>query len=126
MAGSRRWFNYTTDAGDTFGMEMDEDMGEIVGNTNVTGTTVYSIPGNIEPRYALFQNQSGTSHRKIILSAISLIATLIEQIVITATNGEVSADADDNTFNLSFISGEKVRRIKTVDTGMVDGDTTES
>ena len=121
MAGSLKWFKYTTDDGDNFGVLMDESNGEAVGNADfVVGdylTVKYAIPRNIEPRYALYRTQDGRQTAKIIVTnPAASLANVPEQILLY-----------DGTTNatLTRLVGEVVSPIPVhLDTGLNDGDVT--
>lgn len=70
MAGSIKWFIYTTDAGDDFALEADESNVEAfsAGTQDYpeTGTPpIYAVPRNIKPRFAVFQSPSGDRRIKV-------------------------------------------------------------
>lgn len=121
MAGSRKWYRYESDANVGYSMEMDVDHADFIGNAALTGGEV-PCPRTIEKRYALYRNKSGTSSRKIWLSTNAMVlGTIPDVLTVTAANGEPTSDTDDNTYILSFMSGEKQRVITTEDTGMTEG-----
>ncbi|MEB3282366.1 MAG: hypothetical protein VKK42_25960 [Lyngbya sp.] len=127
MAGSLKWFIYTTDTGNNMGHFMDEDWGELMGNTDVTTdpSGLYGIPMNLEPRYALYRSNSGARQLKVVVGDNTATSdTLPQTITVDATNGEVSEQATDNTFYLSTLIGERYRPVIAVDTGLIDGDAT--
>lgn len=127
MAGSLKWFIYVTDTGQNMGVFMDEDWGELVGNTDVTAdpSGLYAVASNLEPRYALYRSTSGKRQLKIVVGDNAATSdTLPQAITIDATNGEVSEDATDNSLYLSSLMGEKYRPVIALDTGMQDGDET--
>jgi len=124
MAGSRKWFKYTTDSGDVFGVNMDESNGELVGNADFAATdnetVVYALPRNVSPRSALYRSADGLVTRRIILtSADSNITNITSSFVVPAQDGNPVA-----TMQLQSIKGEEVKRITSVDTGLQDGDAT--
>lgn len=125
MAGSLKYFVYTTDTGNDFGILMDEDHGEAIPNADVTTTPsgLYGIPVNLTPRYARYQSTSGKRSLSIVICDETLSSDDLPQtITITSANGEVSEDATDNSFNLSALFGERFKPIKAVDTNLTDGD----
>lgn len=124
MAGSRKWFKYTTDSGDTFGVNMDESNGELVGNTDFEATdndvVVYAIPRNISPRSALYRSTDGLATRRIIVTDNDEdITTVTSSFVVPAQDG-----SGPFTMQLQSFKGEEIKRIVSVDTGMIDGDDT--
>lgn len=122
MAGSRKTFEYTTDAGDVFAIEMDESNGEAVGNDDYTDTStaVYYVPRNIKKRAATYRSDDGTISRRITVSSN------------TANSGTLPATIDGQdglggtvTLSLTNFTGESTKLIpKAVDTGLTDGDAT--
>lgn len=127
MAGSLKWFIYTTDTGNDFGVNMDEDWGEKVLNPDVTTdpSGLYGLPSNLEPRVARYRASSGTRQLAIIVCDPNTTTdTLPQTITIDATNGEPSAIAGENVLALTSFKGEIFTPIKATDTGQIDGDAT--
>lgn len=123
MAGSRKWFIYTTDNGQDFAIEADESNVEaFAGGTQDypdTGTPpIYAIPRNLTPRTATFVGQ-GVNRQ--------LTVPVITPTIYNALNGTSTMpdpfDADE-TLTLSFKTPEKIRLPKGPDTGLNDGDAT--
>jgi hypothetical protein len=122
MAGSVKYFKYTSDDGTDYALRMDESNGEAIGNADLgvldTGL-INEIPKNLEPRYALYRNLATGYQRKIVVcdrtaNASTLPATLT-----------LKTDSGDVSFWLSYYRGEAYRRVPTsVDTGIDDGDIT--
>jgi hypothetical protein len=124
MAGSLKWFKYTTDAGDDFGIFMDESNGELVGNTDFAAadndTIVYALPRNVRPRTALYRDSTGRVNRRIVVTdPEATISTLTSSFVVPAQDNNPAA-----TMQLQSFRGEEVRRLVSVDTGLDDGDAT--
>lgn len=119
MAGSIKWFVYTTDAGDDFGVRMDESNGELVGNIDVgaTGAPSYALPKNIRPRVARYRSLDGNYQRNIVVSTVAQLDTLAATITINVIGGTVD-------LVLSRTVGEVTERIVGTDTGLNDGDDT--
>jgi hypothetical protein len=127
MAGSIKSFIYTTDTGMTFGVHMDEDWGEIVNNTDVTTdpSGLYGMPKNVTPREARYRASSGTRQLGIIVCDPTTTSDDLPQtITISATNGEPSEVAGENTLTLTSFKGEVFTPIRAIDTGLIDGDAT--
>lgn len=120
MAGSRKWFKYTCDNGDVFGIQQDESNGEAVSNDDFgaldDGAIIYSLPGNVQPRYAIYRTVDGLrSARIVITDRLASLGTLPSQI--NLGTGELA--------NLTQFSGEVVRPVPiSFDTGLDDGDLT--
>jgi hypothetical protein len=123
MAGSIKWFEYTTDGGDTFAIKMDESNGEAVGNTDYSSssTATYALPRNVVPRTARYTSADNAYQRTIPVtesgtSSADLPATIA---------AEVSGSATPVTLSLASFTGERFNAIpKAADTGLDDGDAT--
>lgn len=116
MAGSLKWIQYTTDAGDAFALFADESNGEAAGTAvDVTGgtSTLYGIPSTVTPRYARYQDATGTIVRRAYISVNGTNPT-------TPINDPVSGASLD----LVAIVAEQRRFVTGVDTGILDGDAT--
>jgi len=113
MAGSIRWFNYTTDGGVTYSIQADRSNIAAV-NPSGTGTpsslVVGAVPRNITPRYALFADISGTIRRKVPL------LTPADVVAVTATLSFVP-QGETATVTLTYLVGERIRLPKLQDTG---------
>lgn len=123
MAGSIKWFVYTTDNGDDFALEADESNVEALaaGTQDYpdTGTPPqYAVPRNVTPRYAVYQSPSGLRKIKI---------PVITQTIYNALNGTATIqDPLDSTvtLRLSYKRPEVITLPKGPDTGQIDGDAT--
>lgn len=127
MAGSIKAFVYTTDTGGTFGVQMDEDWGELVANADVTTdpSGLYGMPKNLQPRTARYRASTGTRQLEIIICDPDKTSDDLPQtITISATNGEPSEIAGENLLALTSFKGEVFTPIRAVDTGLIDGDAT--
>lgn len=125
MAGSLKWFIYTTDTNVQQGVFMDEDWGELLGNPDVTldPSGLYAIASNLEPRYALYRSTSGSRQIKaVVCDPAQTSDTLPQTIALAGGTGEVSDDATDNQLYLSRLVGEEFRPVIALDTGIIDGD----
>jgi hypothetical protein len=122
MAGSLKWFEYTTDSGDSFGLYMDESNGEAVGNTDFapleSDDVIYAIPRNVQPRSALYRSIDGKVSRRIaVTDPAATIATLPNAITVAAIDGNPAYQ-----LNLQSFRGEEIKRITGFDSGQDDGD----
>lgn len=120
MVGSKKDFEYTTDDGQEYVINMDESNGEAVGNTDYSAasTATMRLPSNCKPRYALYTSPDGNTRRKVVIgSNTATTATLAATIdVANGLGGTV-------TLGLSFFKGEEMRLIpRADDTGLTDGD----
>lgn len=124
MAGSMKWFKYTTDAGDVFGIWMDESNGELVNNDDFEAADddniIYAMPRNVRPRSALYASNDGRVSRRIVITDKDAdISTVTSSFVVPAADGNPGF-----TLQLRSFRGEEVRRLTSVDTGLDDGDAT--
>lgn len=119
MSGSIKWFDYTTDGGDVFGIRMDESNGELVGNTDTGATpgSIYALPSNIKPRTATYISPDGRTRREVVITEMENFQTLAGSLDFQVVGGTI-------TLNLAFTRGEVLRRITGTDTGLDDGDDT--
>lgn len=122
MAGSIKYFKYTSDAGTDYAIRMDESNGEAIGNTDFGPTDsaiVNEVPRNIEPRYAIYRNALNGYQRKIVVCSNTATAATL------ASSLTLKTDEGDLPFSLTYYRGEAYRRIPTsIDTGLNDGDAT--
>ncbi len=123
MAGSIKWFEYTTDDGDAFAIKMDESNGEAVGNADYTAlsTAVFALPRNVKARMARYVSADTLYTRLIpVTDAAASAGTL--PATITA---EVSGSATPVTLTLATFIGERFTALpRAEDTGLLDGDAT--
>ena len=116
MAGSLKWFSYTTDQGDNFAVFADESNAELAGaSVDLTGgaSTVYALPRNVTPRYARYQDATSTIVRKALISTAAGVPTTP---IIDPVSGA--------SLDLVAIVGEQIRIPTGLDTGIIDGDAT--
>lgn len=114
MAGSLKWFSYTTDAGDDFAVFADESNAELAGTgVDLAGgaSTRYALPRNVQPRYARYQDATGTIVRKALISVQGTNPTTP---IVDPSSGA--------SLDITAIVGEQVRIVTGVDTGIIDGD----
>lgn len=113
MAGSVRYYNYTTDGGVTYALLADKSN---IASVNPSGAAapgtlpVAAVPRNISPRYALFQDASGLIRRRVPLLTPADVAA------VTPTLNFVP-QGETATVTISYIVGEKTRFPKLADTG---------
>ena len=114
MAGSLKWLRYTTDVGDDFGIFADESNAELAGTAvDLTGgaSILYALPRNVKPRFARYQDATGTIVRKAIICVQG-----------TAPTTPIVDPSSGASLDLTAIVGEKVRILTGVDSGILDGD----
>lgn len=121
MAGSIKWFVYTTDSGENFALEADESNIEAFSAATQDypeqGTPpIFAVPRNIRPRYAVFQSASGQRKLKV---------PVITQTIYNALNGTSTIPDPINegqTLTLSYKRPEVITVPRGNDTGLNDGD----
>ncbi len=126
MAGSLKYFVYTTNGGSTYPIRMDESNGEAVGNTDLTDAnastlTGQSLPRNITPRYALYRSADGNTTRKIPITANNVD---LEDLPANFTVASPVVGGTDITVVRQSLVGEVQRAALPADTGLTDGDDT--
>lgn len=123
MAGSLKYFVYTTDEGDDFGLKADESNTEAVNGAVQdfpagAPPTLYTLPRNVQPRYLTYRSVDGTVTRKIYALTAAIFA---------GAEGAVASYADPVsglTLNLTRKTGEVISYPFGADTGITDGDAT--
>lgn len=124
MAGSLKWFVYTTDDGTDFAIRLDESNTEAVnGSTQdyVAGTAFrFSIPRNLRPRQAVYRSPDG-------VRTIRCVA--LTQSIYNGIPAGVTSITDPlppgNTLGLVQIIPERISPLPFAnDTGIDDGDDT--
>lgn len=123
MAGSIKWFVYTTDTGVDYAIKLDESNTEAVnGSTQdfVTGLAIRdALPRNIKPREISYTNTERTRR----IRCVALTPTIYSG----AINGGVPTIPDPiaggaATLGLIGAKGEQIRLPVPFDTGLNDGD----
>lgn len=116
MSGSRAWFNYESDNGITYAVELDEDLGLLVnaGFTPYTdGTPTTTLPQGYRMRYVNAVKVSGDGAG--FVSRQFAMGTTEASIY----SGDVSTFTyDGETYAVSSARGEKQRRPKQLNTGL--------
>lgn len=114
MAGSLKYFKYTTDGGTDFAVLRDESNTELAGGAvDVTGGTsnLNVLPRNIKARYGRYVSADGLVVRNCVLC--------------TATSTPTTPIVDPVSglsLNLKAYVGERVTYVTGVDTALTDGD----
>jgi len=125
MAGSIKWFVYTTDAGDDFAIKLDESNTEAVNGSTQDFTAglalVNALPRNIKPREIFYTNTTRTRRIRCV--------ALTQAIYTGAITGGVNSITDPiagGSAQLGLIAarGEQITLPVPFDTGLDDGDAT--
>lgn len=123
MAGSKKYFKYTTDSGDVFAVLADESNTEAVngatGDYLASDALRYWLPKNVKPRRAVYSN---VEHTRVI-TCICLTPSIYGGV----QNNTNSIPDPIGTGNLSLVrlEPERVRLLPAgLDTGLNDGDST--
>lgn len=129
MAGSLKDFRYTTDTNDVFAISADESNVEATQGVSYDVTTAneaetpFKVPRNVTPRYALYKSTTTTHVRKVPVLTPALYAQLIAK---TFTNIEqtFTENIGGNVITFKYDHGvpEKIRAVRSIDTGLNDGD----
>jgi len=121
MAGSMKWFLYTTDGGTDFAAYRDESNTEAIngGTQDLPDGSAqsFALPKNLTPRYATFLSADRTVRRNCIILTPTIFAGL----------GGGSSFTDPVSGKVVILSskvGEVIRYPVGVDTGLTDGDAT--
>lgn len=126
MAGSIKWFVYTTDAGKDYAIRLDESNTEAVNG----GTQDYTdglaiadaLPRNIKPRYVEFSNTARTRVIKCVCLTPTIYAGMAGDVPAVASITDPIAGT--GSLGLLALVGEKRRLPVPYDTGLTDGDAT--
>lgn len=122
MAGSRKWFVYTTDKGDSFALQLDESNTEALnaGTQDFldTATADYALPRNIKPRVLSYANVDGTR----VIKAVALTPTIYNGA--STAQRTITDPIGGGTLTLIRLTPEKIRIPFGIDTGLNDGDAT--
>lgn len=118
MAGSLRWFNYTSDRGTTYAVFLDESNSKGVGTPGgALFPTVFAVqpqlPKGVTMRYLnCFLSTDNTQKRRFWVGTVAAF---------TALSDGGSILAGGLTWNVSSARGEKQRSAYVGDTGQTDG-----
>jgi hypothetical protein len=120
MAGSLKYFKYTTSGGVSFALKMDESNGVAVGNTDVVAADLplNELPRNIKPRYSLYRSADGLTTRKIPVTANNVDLNALPANFQVAS--PLVGGAAITVLRQSLI-GEVQRSIGNLDTAQTDG-----
>lgn len=125
MAGSIKWFVYTTDSGVDYALKLDESNTEAInGGTQdyVTGLNIVpAVPRNIKPREIFYTNAARTR----TIRCVALTQTIYNAVV----GGSVPTIADTiaggaATLGLIRANGERIQLPVPLDSAQTDGDDT--
>lgn len=124
MAGSKKYFVYTTDAGIDFALLADESNTEAVnGGTQdyADGVTIpYELPRNLKPRKLIYGNAAGT--RRITCYALTPAIFAGAPVAVPTIPDPITAN---QTLTLVDAVPEDRKRIPiAIDTGLTDADAT--
>ena len=125
MAGSIKWFVYTTDAGDDYAIKLDESNTEAVnGSTQdfVAGLSLKdALPRNIKPRVIFYTNTARTRRIKCVALTQTIYNGAISGGVMSIPDSIAGGAA---TLGLIGAKGEQIQLPVPFDTGLDDGDAT--
>lgn len=121
MAGSMKWFVYTTDSGDDFAIFRDESNTEGINagtQDYVTASTAqYALPRNVRARYIRMRSADGLVSRNIVALTTTIYNAILSDFnFVDGPSGK--------TLVVSEKVGERIRVPQAADTGLTDGDAT--
>lgn len=124
MAGSKKYFVYTTDEGIDYALLADESNTEAVNagtQDYADGVTIkHEIPKNLRPRYAEYSNAAKTRR----IRCYALTKTIYDGIVV-GTPTITDPIAGTGNLTLTRLEPESLKRLPiAIDTGLTDGDAT--
>lgn len=122
MAGSIKYFVYTSDSADDWALKRDESNVEAVNGAvqdfPAVPPTQFELPRNITPRYATYVSQDGTVRRNVVCLTPAIYNGI-------ETGAPTIVDQTSGlTLSLKGKVGERIRLPFGVDTGLTDGDNT--
>lgn len=124
MAGSKKWFIYSTDLNNDFAILLDESNTEAVNGELQDflndATVRYALPRNLRPRAVFYGNADKTRIVKCVCLTFGIYQGVLNGNVPTITD----PIAGTGTLGLVRTSSEKIRLPFGVDTGLTDGDPT--
>lgn len=123
MAGSIKFFKYTTNGGINYAIKMDESNGEAIGNTDLVDADlpITELPKGIIARYVLYRSADGLTTRRIPVTANNVDLTALPATITVAS--PIVAAAGIVLLRQSLV-GEIQKPVIAVDTAQLDGDAT--
>lgn len=123
MAGSLKWFVYTTDNGTDFAARLDESNTEAVNGATQdyvpAVAIIFNLPRNVVPRHAVYANADRTR----VIKCVALTPTIYTGI--PANVSSITDPISGGTLGLIRIRPEVIRNLPFAgDTGLTDGDDT--
>lgn len=123
MAGSNKWFVYTTDDGTDFALLADESNTEAVNGAVqdfVPNVAIkYALPKNVRPRRAVYSNNDGSR----VITCYCLTQTVYNGV--PTNQSSITDPIGGGTLGLVRIRPEIISRLPFAgDTGLNDGDAT--
>lgn len=120
MAGSLKFFKYTTSGGTEYALKMDESNGVAIGNTDLVAADlpIVGLPKNITPRYVLYRSADNLTTRRIPVTANNVD---LEDLPANFTVPSAVIGGAAITVIRQSLVGEVQRPITNLDTGLDDG-----
>jgi hypothetical protein len=123
MAGSKKWFIYTTDGGIDFAILLDESNTEAVNGSTQdlldTSTVQLAVPRNIRPRSLFYSNTDGTR----TIKCVALTPTIYTGAPVSVPT--IPDPLGTGTLRLVRVRAEVLSPLpRGIDTGLNDGDAT--
>ena len=125
MAGSNKWFVYTTDDGTDFALQLDESNTEAVNGATqdyVPAVAIkYNLPKNVRPRTAYYRSADGNR----TIKCVALTQTIYAGIPANVSSISDPIAGGAATLGLIRIRPEVITRLPFAgDTALTDGDAT--
>lgn len=112
MAGGNSWFQYKSDAGPLFAVNMDTTNAEAVANAVLTSVNTPVLSKSaIRPRYANYSSTNGLYKRRIVICDPAAIATLPAVI-------SILIEGQTPDLVLGSVIGERRRIARVLNTGL--------
>lgn len=123
MAGSNKWFVYTTDDGVDFAIQLDESNTEAVNGATqdyVPAVAIkYALPKNVRPRRATYASADGSR----TINCVCLTRTIYDGV--PANQSSITDPIGGGVLGLVRVRPEIITRLPFAgDTGLNDGDAT--
>jgi hypothetical protein len=122
MAGSLKWFVYTTDNGESYALKADESNVEAVNGSTQDflndSELTFAVPRNVRVRYALYSNTDNSRQIKCPVLTPTIYAGVPENVP------TITDPIGGGTLGLRRIRPELISLPFGVDTGLNDGDAT--
>lgn len=126
MAGSLKYFVYTSDGGERYAVKLDESNAELTNSgfedLLETDTSVLPMPKGMRMRYVNTKNAATGAARKIYCGKADAGLYVSGGVVLLSLIATASGLGALLPFSLTSAIGEFISRVNPADTGLLDGD----